>query len=63
MIDVVCFRGYAYSFAGDDASCPRCGESVTLTPPAANDGPDIDAQLDQLLRRPASESSPEEMAA
>jgi hypothetical protein len=63
MIDVVCFCGHTYSFAGDEASCPRCGESLTLAPQEANDGPDIDAQLDQVLRRPGSEVPPEEMAA
>jgi len=63
MIDVVCFCGHAYSFAGDAAACPRCGEPLTLVPPAANEGPDIDTQLDQLLRRPGSELPPEEIAA
>ena len=63
MIDVVCFCGHAYSFAGDAASCPRCGEPLLLAPSVEDEGPSIDAQLDQLLRRPASELPPEEKAA
>jgi hypothetical protein len=63
MIDVVCFCGHAYSFAGDAGACPRCGEPLALSPVDVNEGPHIDAELDQLLRRLASELPPEELAA
>jgi len=63
MIDVVCFCGCTYSFEGATAACPRCGEPVTLTPPAADEDLGIDAGSDQLLGRPVVELPPEEMAA
>lgn len=37
MIDVVCFCGFGYSFAGEDGACPRCGEYIAMTRASAAD--------------------------
>lgn len=31
MVDVICFCGFSYSFSGDRAVCPNCGD-VTVAP-------------------------------
>jgi hypothetical protein len=62
MIDVVCFCGCTYSFEGEEAACPRCGEALSLAP-ANGDNVSVDAQLDQLLRRPAPGLPADEIAA
>ena len=30
MIDVACFCGTSYSFDGEEGTCPKCGEVVSL---------------------------------
>jgi hypothetical protein len=63
MIDVVCFCGCTYSFEGEEAACPRCGEGLSLAPAAGGDSVSVDAQLDELLRRPAPRLPADEIAA
>jgi hypothetical protein len=37
MIDVICFCGCSYSFAGDAGSCPDCGELVSIPTSGSSD--------------------------
>jgi hypothetical protein len=34
MTDVACFCGCVYSFGGDAAACPRCGEIAIIRSPS-----------------------------
>jgi hypothetical protein len=36
MIDVACFCGCSFSFAGDEGVCPQCGERVSFTDPVTD---------------------------
>jgi hypothetical protein len=61
MIDVVCFCGCSYSFAGHAGVCPRCGELVTFPRARGNQKPETRDRVDTL--RAADDSRPDELAA
>jgi hypothetical protein len=53
MADVACFCGYRYSFEGDSAACPSCGESTILaTVPAYERA--LSEELERLAAAPAA---------
>ena len=49
MIDVACFCGCRYSFAGDIGACPQCGEYVTMTRASFEDEQQMRDELKLLL--------------
>lgn len=59
MINVVCFCGCSYSFAGDTGACPECGEPVTFVRASADEIP----EQREPVSPPASEPAPHELAA
>jgi hypothetical protein len=63
MIDVVCFCGRLYSFAGDEGACPQCGERTTVPGTSAADAQEIGEQPRKLLTQSAEDSPPKDMAA
>lgn len=46
MPEVACFCGCCYSFRGDGAACPRCGEYASIGPsrPATGTDTAVDAE-------------------
>ena len=63
MMNVACFCGCSYSFAGNSGVCPKCGEHLALTPSVTDEGQAMDAHFDHLRRQPGEDPRPEEMAA
>ncbi len=63
MINVVCFCGFAYSFADDAGACPQCGEQVSFTHASNTDPQEVGDRLDYVLNQSAKDSPPEELAA
>jgi hypothetical protein len=63
MIDVICFCGSAYSFAGDVGACPECGEQVSFARASNAEPQEMQGRLDHLSRQLAGGSRPEELAA
>jgi hypothetical protein len=63
MIDVICFCGFAYSFAGDHGACPQCGEPVSFTRPSHTEPRERGDRLDHVINASDDDSPPEELAA
>jgi transcription initiation factor IIE alpha subunit len=63
MIEVICFCGSAYSFAGDAGACPQCGEQVSFARASNAQPQEIEDRLDHLSTRLADDSRSEELAA
>jgi hypothetical protein len=61
MINVVCFCGCAYSFAGDVGSCPQCGEHVSFA--RGLEEQDRQETIAMIVARASSGSTPEDLAA
>jgi hypothetical protein len=61
MINVVCFCGCAYSFAGDVGSCPQCGEHVFFA--RGLEAKDRQETIARIVARASSGSPPEDLAA
>ena len=61
MINVVCFCGCAYSFAGDVGSCPQCGEHVSFA--RGLEALDRQETIAMIVARASSGSRPEDLAA
>jgi hypothetical protein len=65
MINVVCYCGCAYSFAGDVGSCPRCGEHVSFSRSPGADLVDRQETIAKIVARVSGDagSPPGELAA
>jgi hypothetical protein len=63
MINVVCYCGCAYSFAGDAGSCPRCSEPVFFTRGPEAEAVDRQETIAKIVARGSDGSSPGQMAA
>ena len=63
MINVVCYCGCAYSFAGDVGSCPRCGEHVVFTRGPEAELQDRQETIAKVVARASGGSPPDELAA
>jgi hypothetical protein len=63
MIEVICFCGSAYSFAGDVGACPQCGEPVSFARASNAEPQEMEDRRDHLSRQLADDSRPEELAA
>jgi hypothetical protein len=50
-MDVACFCGSRYSFAGDLGVCPACGAYAALAGVSDAEASDMRAELEQLLTR------------
>jgi hypothetical protein len=61
MINVVCFCGCSYSFAGDAGACPECGETVTFVRASAS--AKATSEERERLSPPARDPAPHELAA
>jgi hypothetical protein len=61
MINVVCYCGCTYSFAGDVGSCPRCGERVSFN--RAYEPDDRQETIAKIVARASGASPPGELAA
>ena len=51
MMDVACYCGSRYSFAGKLGACPKCGEHVTLIHASATEEEQMREELEVLLAR------------
>jgi hypothetical protein len=65
MINVVCYCGCAYSFAGDVGRCPQCGEHVSFSRRPGADPVDKQETIAKIVARLSAEagSAPGELAA
>jgi hypothetical protein len=61
MINVVCFCGCTYSFAGDVGTCPQCGEHLSFA--RGLDAQDRQETIAMIVARASSGSTPEDLAA
>jgi hypothetical protein len=53
-MDVACFCGFRFSFAGDLGTCPGCGEYVSLSRVSDAEEEQMRAELDLLLTHGAT---------
>ena len=63
MINVVCYCGHAYSFAGDVGSCPRCGEYVFFARGSDEERRATDETIAKIVGQASGGSPPGELAA
>jgi hypothetical protein len=63
MINVVCYCGCTYSFAGDVGSCPKCGEHVSFTRGSDAGPQDTGETIAKIAAHVSGGSPPEELAA
>jgi hypothetical protein len=61
MINVLCFCGWAYSFAGEVGTCPQCGEHVTFA--RGVEARERQETIAEIVARAVGGSPPEELAA
>ena len=61
MINVVCFCGWAYSFAGDVGSCPQCGEHVSFA--RGLEAQERQETIAKIVARASGSAPPEDLAA
>jgi len=61
MINVLCFCGCAYSFAGGVGSCPQCGEHVSFA--RGLEAQDRQETIAKIVARAVGGSPPDELAA
>lgn len=63
MIDVVCYCGSAYSFAGDVGVCPQCGEHVSFARAPDAEAHDRQETIAKIVAKVSGGSPPEDLAA
>jgi hypothetical protein len=63
MINVVCYCGCAYSFAGDVGSCPQCGEHVFFTRGSDAERHGREETIAQIMAKVTGGMPPGELAA
>jgi hypothetical protein len=58
-MNVACFCGCCFSFAGDLCACPACGEYVTVSGVSGLEEDEMRAEVELLLIHHAAGSDPE----